>query len=72
MAGREKDFDFIKELLHRGLVDMETFIARAELVADMPQSSALSPRLKKLETYLKGARQAHDMRPIRQLLKHLE
>lgn len=45
MAGREKDFAFIKELLDRGLVDMETFIARAELVADMPQSNALSPRL---------------------------
>jgi hypothetical protein len=34
MAGREKDFAFIKELLDRGLVDMETFIARAELLVD--------------------------------------
>ena len=41
MAGREKDFAFIKELLDRGLVDSETFVARAELVADMPQSNAL-------------------------------
>lgn len=49
MAGREKDFAFIKELLDRGLVEIDTFIARAELVADMPQSDALSPRLEKLE-----------------------
>src|SRR5215213_3897426 len=35
MAGREKDFAFIKELLERRLVDMKTFIARAELIADM-------------------------------------
>ena len=70
-AGREKDFAFIKELLARGLVNMETFIARAELVADMPQSNALSPRLEKLEAYLKAARPTHDVRPIQQLLTRL-
>jgi hypothetical protein len=46
MAGREKDFAFIKELLDRGLVDTNTLIARAELVADMPQS-APCPRASK-------------------------
>jgi hypothetical protein len=71
MAGREKDFAFIKELLDRGLVEIDTFIARAELVADMPQTDALSPRLTKLEAYLKAARAAHDARPIRQLLTRL-
>lgn len=71
MAGREKDFFFIKELLDRGLADMETFIARAELVADMPQSNALFPRLEKLEAYLKVARPAHAVGPIRQLLNRL-
>jgi hypothetical protein len=71
MAGREKDFAFIKELLDRGLVEIDTFIARAELVADMPQTDALSPRLEKLEAYLKAARPAHDVRPIRQLLTRL-
>jgi hypothetical protein len=62
MAGREKDFAFIKELLDRGLMDIETFVARAELVADMPQSNALSPRIEKLEAYRKAARPAHDVR----------
>lgn len=71
MAGREKDFAFIKELLDRGLVDMETFISRAELIADMPQSNALQPRLEKLEAYLKVARPAHTLGPIQQLLRHL-
>jgi hypothetical protein len=71
MAGREKDFAFIKELLDRGLVEIDIFIARAELVADMPQSDALSPRLEKLEAYLKAARPAHDVRPIQQLLTRL-
>lgn len=40
MAGREKDFAFIKELLDRGLAVMETLIERAGLVADMPQRDA--------------------------------
>lgn len=71
MAGREKDFAFIKELLDRGLVDMETLIARAALVADMPQSDALLPRLEKLEAYLRAARPAHDVRPIQHLLSRL-
>ena len=68
MAGREKDFAFIKELLDRGLIELGTLIGRAELVAEMPESNALSPRLAKLEAYLKAARPAHDVRPLQQLL----
>jgi hypothetical protein len=71
MAGREKDFAFIKELLDRGLVDMGTFTARAELVADMPQSDALSPRLEKLEAHINATRPTHDVLPIRRLLARL-
>ncbi|HEX8457242.1 MAG TPA: hypothetical protein VF656_08095 [Pyrinomonadaceae bacterium] len=50
---------------------METFIARAELVADMPQSDALYPRLEKLEAYPKAARPAHDVQPIQRLSTRL-
>lgn len=57
LAGREKDFTFIRELPDRGLADVETLAARAELVVDMPQSAALPPRLEKLVAYLKAARQ---------------
>ncbi len=71
MAGREKDFAFIKELLDRGLMEMETFVARAELVADMPQSNALRPRLEKLEAYLKVACPEHDVRSGQRLLARL-
>jgi hypothetical protein len=71
MAGREKDFAFIRELLDRGLADMETLTARAELVADMPQSDALIPRLEKPEAYLRAARPTHDVRLIQQLLTRL-
>ena len=57
MAGREKDFAFIKELLDRGLADIETFVPRAILVADMPQSNALSPRLRSQSSSRKSRRQ---------------
>ena len=72
MAGREKDFIFIRELLERGLVDMKVFIDRAEAVKDMPQSNALVPRLRKLETLLKSARRAEDSHAVRQLILRLQ
>jgi hypothetical protein len=71
MAGREKDYAFIKELLDRRLAEMETLIDRTGLVAEMPQADALLPRLERLEAYLKASRSAHDMRPFQQLLKRL-
>jgi hypothetical protein len=37
MAGGEKDFAFIKELLERGLADMETFVSRARMMRETPQ-----------------------------------
>ena len=72
MAGREKDFIFIRELLERGLVDLEIFIASAEAVKDMPQSGALVPRLLKLETLLKSVRRAEDSHAVRQLILRLQ
>lgn len=71
MAGREKDFTFIKELLARGLTDMETLIARAELVKDMPQSDALLPRLERLESHLKAASASYNLHPLQQLVARL-
>lgn len=56
MAGRKKDFAFIKELLERGLADMQLFITRAQIMRETPQSEALFPRLEKLIGYLKNAR----------------
>ncbi len=71
MAGREKDFTFIKELLDRGLVDLETIISRAETISDMPQSAALLPRLDILVSYLKSARPSLDLRPLQRFIADL-
>lgn len=71
MAGREKDFMFIKELLDRGLADINAFTSRAETIQDMPQNAALLPRLERLEGYLRSARSSFDLRPLQQLIKNL-
>ena len=71
MAGREKDFTFIKELLDRGLADMEAFISRAATISDMPQSAALLPRLEKLEGHIKSARSSLNLRPLQRLIADL-
>jgi hypothetical protein len=71
MAGREKDFTFIKELLNRGLADMDTFLSRAETILGMPQSAALLPRLERLLDYLKSDRFSPDLNPLRQLIAAL-
>ncbi len=72
MAGREKDFTFIKELLNRGLADLMTFISRAETIMDMPQSAALLPRLERLLGYLKSDRFSPDISPLQQLIADLQ
>ncbi len=52
IAGREKDFAFLKELFSRQYISFETFFERAELVKEMPQSEVLFPRLEKLSKTL--------------------
>lgn len=71
MAGRDKDFAFIKEVLDRGLADVRTFAERAALVVNMPQVAALLPRLENLRTYLKSARTAIDISPLKELVERL-
>ena len=48
IAGREKDFVFLKELLIREIISLDVFLERAKLVAEMPQSEILIPRLETL------------------------
>lgn len=45
IAGREKDFVFLKELLIREIISLDVFLERAKLVAAMPQSEVLISRL---------------------------
>lgn len=71
MAGREKDFTFIKELLDRGLADINAFASRAETMRDTPQSAALLPRLEKLVSYLTSARSSLDLSLLQRLVADL-
>ena len=48
IAGREKDYVFLRELILRDYIAIDTFLERAKLVKEMPQSEILIPRLKNL------------------------
>jgi hypothetical protein len=48
IAGREKDYIFLKELILREHLSIETFLGRAKLIKEMPQSKVLIPRLENL------------------------
>lgn len=52
IAGREKDFVFLKELFLRELIEMDVFLERAKLIKSMPQSEVLIPRLENLAKVL--------------------
>lgn len=55
IAGREKDFVFLKELFLRECIFIEIFLERAELIKEMPQSEILIPRLENLVNVLPKA-----------------
>ncbi len=48
IAGREKDFVFLRELFLREHISIEIFLERAKLVKEMLQSEVLIPRLENL------------------------
>jgi hypothetical protein len=48
LAGREKDFDFLKVAIQNGYLQTEVFLERAETILQSPNSEALVPRLRKL------------------------
>jgi hypothetical protein len=52
IAGREKDFVFLKELFLLEYISIETFIERAALINEMPQSEVLVSRLENLARVL--------------------
>lgn len=52
IAGREKDFTFLKELFLREYIAIDGFLERAKLVKEMPQSEVLIPRLENLSKIL--------------------
>src|SRR5206468_6503438 len=48
MAGREKDFDFLRQLLERNLCDFGTFLERFLLLQSSPFANAVPDRLLRL------------------------
>ncbi len=68
IAGREKDFQFLRELFSRQLIETDLFIERVLLVKEMPQNAVLISRLENLEKFL-----SRDLSfRIRELLKDLK
>ena len=52
IAGREKDYVFLRELIARDYITIDKFLERAKLVKEMPQSEILIPRLENLANVL--------------------
>ncbi len=52
MAGREKDFDFLRQLLEWNLCDFGTFLERFLLLQSSPFANAVPDRLSRLEARL--------------------
>lgn len=68
IAGREKDFLFLKELFVREIIEMDTFLERVQLIQSMPQSAILISRLENLEKYLSK----NEALEVRRLLNELK
>lgn len=71
MAGRDKDFAFILELLDRDFIKIEDLVERVKLIIDMPQKDALLPRLEKLEQALRAARGRYSLQSLQRLSARL-
>ena len=54
MAGREKDFEFLRELLERGLCEFSILLARFELLREGVYANAVPDRLAKLAGCLRA------------------
>jgi len=52
IAGREKDFLFLKEAFLREYISIDGFLERAKLIGSMPQSKVLISRLENLVEFI--------------------
>ncbi len=72
IAGREKDFQFLKDAFWLEIISVEEFIARVQLIETMPQNAVLTDRLQKLEKYLSEQKTKRKIiSPIRDFLRQL-
>ena len=70
IAGREKDYLFLKELFLREFIEIDVFIERVLLVKEMPQSSILAERLENLEKFLEKDLSAKINELLKVLINH--
>ncbi len=72
IAGREKDFRFLKDAFLLEIISTAEFVVRVRLVETMPQSAVLIDRMEKLEKHLSEQKaERNTVTPIRDYLKEL-
>ncbi len=72
IAGREKDFQFLRDAFLLKIILIDEFISRVRLVESMPQSAVLTDRLQKLEKHFSDQKMERNIiLPIRDLLREL-
>ena len=71
MAGREKDFTFIKALLESELITLPVLLERAALIQETLSANALLPRLRLLLEHLRAEITNRELAPLRELIKRL-
>ena len=73
IAGREKDFQFLKDAFEREFIDFEVFVERLKSIKEMPQNEVLKPRLESFTQFLRGQKLATEiLRKISEAKKVLE
>lgn len=68
MAGREKDFDFLRQLLERNLCDFASFVQRFLLLRSSAFANAIPDRLTKLRAHLREWKREDLARTLNDLL----
>jgi len=71
MAGRDKDYVFLNEILASRLISLETLVERAALILETAHEGALLPRLQKLFDYLRKQQALVDLKPLSALISQL-
>jgi len=54
VAGREKDFQFLKDGFERGFIDFKIFVERLRLIKETPQNKVLISRIESFVQFLRG------------------
>jgi hypothetical protein len=61
IAGRAKDFDFIIALLTSGVIEVEPFLERIDLIESKVENAVIPDRLKKLENKLRDGETGEEL-----------